>query len=97
MRLPFSDRNSRPSGATWKVLMCARRSSTSSGGMGTFRTGLQARGLGRSLVPIQGHPDLLLANPLARWIPRRRVVPVTRARVTRRLPLCSPVAGRSPA
>jgi len=47
---PRSERNSLPSGATPNVSMCARRSSTSSGGIGTFRTGLRALGPGLPLV-----------------------------------------------
>jgi hypothetical protein len=50
MGVPFSDRNSLPSGAVPNVSMWVRRSWTSSGGMGTLRTGLRAAGVGLPLV-----------------------------------------------
>ena len=50
MRLPFSLRNSLPSGAVPNRSMCSRSMITSSGGTGTLRAGLRARVVGRPLV-----------------------------------------------
>ena len=50
MGLPFSLRNSLPSGAVPNRSRCSRSMTTSSGGTGTLRAGLRVPVVGRPLV-----------------------------------------------